>query len=153
MSENRRFSWSFHVTGLPAPKGSKNLGAHGNLYESSKAVKPWQDSVIAAVLTQTRRNLAHLIDCAACVDIDFHLKKPQRVRDDHTLPVTKPDIDKLVRSTLDGLVLARLLDDDALVTDLHVKKRYTSQYFPEPGASIRVYRIHDMDGVTLAALR
>jgi Holliday junction resolvase RusA-like endonuclease len=48
-------------------------------------------------------------------------------------PTTKPDIDKLVRATLDAISLERyvqILTDDSIVTDLHAAKRYADNTPP-----------------------
>lgn len=127
-----------HVDGLPAPQGSKTAYAlkKGGQYtgatamkESSKKVKPWR----AAVVTAARGGAT--IPGPVAVSITFYLPRPKghfgtgrnagKLKPAApALPGVKPDVDKLVRSTLDGLTTAGVYEDDARVTDLVVAKRY-----------------------------
>jgi crossover junction endodeoxyribonuclease RusA len=52
-------------------------------------------------------------------------------------PAVKPDLDKLVRSTLDALTDVQAFTDDALIVSLHAVKRYPMAG-EGPGALIRV---------------
>ena len=52
-------------------------------------------------------------------------------------PAGRPDLDKLLRSTLDALGEAGIWGDDAQVVTIAASKHYTSDYEP-PGATIRV---------------
>lgn len=45
-------------------------------------------------------------------------------------PGVKPDLDKLVRSTLDGLVAGGALEDDARIVGLVASKRYAAKGSP-----------------------
>jgi len=119
------------VDGEPAPQGSKSVGRYGGIYEKSKKVKPWRDAIRAAALAQDDRQLAGPLT----VEITFRLRRPASHygvgRNAHVLkpsapehPETRPDSDKLLRSTLDGLKDGRLYGDDGQVTDPLVHKRY-----------------------------
>lgn len=139
-----------HIHGTPAPQGSKKAFAikKGGKYtgkvalaESSKAVKPWRAAVVEAAAGQ-----ATIVGPVA-VAITFYLERPKghygTGRNAGTvkpaapaLPGVKPDVDKLVRSTLDGLTSAGVYVDDARVTDLVVAKRYADGR--APGATVRV---------------
>jgi Holliday junction resolvase RusA-like endonuclease len=136
-------SWQFHVTGTPGPKGSKTLTRWGALRESSAKVRPWQDAVTAAIWEQTRGNAQHTLTGPVGVAIQFFLQPPKRVPKNRRLPVTKPDIDKLVRATFDALTQSGLIKDDALITDQTATKRYTDNYNQQPGALIHVWSIGD----------
>ncbi|MGH2683022.1 MAG: RusA family crossover junction endodeoxyribonuclease [Actinomycetota bacterium] len=52
----------------------------------------------------------------------FYLHRPKRPK--HDWPAVEPDIDKLVRAVLDGIVEGQVLADDALVVELVASKRY-----------------------------
>jgi Holliday junction resolvase RusA-like endonuclease len=59
-----------------------------------------------------------------------------------TYPSVYPDVDKLVRSTMDGLTDAGIWRDDALVVDLTVQERYVGHNDRDvlalPGVIIRI---------------
>jgi len=58
-------------------------------------------------------------------------------------PCGRPDLDKLVRSTMDGLGEAGVFGDDAQISDIQASKRYaTPQHLP--GASITVECVPNM---------
>ena len=132
------------VHGLPAPQGSKRHVGRGILVESSKAVGPWREAVVSEA---KRSGIADLrIDAAVTVTVDFLLPRPAG----HTgakglrpsapaFPHRKPDIDKLLRSTLDGLVQAGVIFDDARVIALGARKFYADH--ETAGARIRITTI------------
>ena len=137
------------VYGKPAPQGSKRayiVRAKGKrdrvaVTESSAAVKPWREAVAAA----WREAGAHLSGAVA-VEARFYLDRPRghygtgrnadRLRPSAPLyPTSAPDLDKLVRSTLDGLTTANAYEDDARVVDLTTRKRYAT---PEQPAGVHL---------------
>ncbi len=92
------------VRGKPAPQGSKVSTRFGGMREASQFVMPWRN----------RRNEGNL--------------KPSAP----TYPITRStgDIDKLCRSTLDGLSIPSggiLLRDDSLVVELKAKKSFAAK--------------------------
>lgn len=131
-------SVSFVVYGTPAPQGSKRAYVNkatgrAHVVESSKKVKPWRQAVVAAALEfsavpfegpvrvrlgfaftrpkghlGTGRNAGHL--------------KPSAPR----YPAVRPDLDKLARSTLDGLADAGLIPDDSRIIALDLSKKYAA---------------------------
>jgi hypothetical protein len=66
-------------------------------------------------------------------------------------PDTKPDIDKLVRSTLDGMGEAGVWRDDAQVVGLCVVKDYATDEHP-PGATVSVDAYGASLGVSLLSV-
>ena len=147
------------VHGTPAPQGSKRgyVNRHTGrvaMVESSKAVKPWREAVKYAALEALRdspqRVMRGAVEAAepllgpVAVTVTFRLSRPKHhyrtganahlLRDGApTWPATKPDLDKLLRSTLDGLGEAGCWRDDAQVAEVSVAKVYG-----QPGAEIRV---------------
>lgn len=131
---------SFRVTGQPAPQGSKRHVGHGVMVESSKAVKPWRQDVVSAAQAAVdgveweppRQAKALLI---------FGFRRPRSHyrtgRNAHLLrdaaPAyhsTKPDGDKLVRSTFDALTTAGVIRDDCTVVDFRAQKVYVPDSQP-----------------------
>lgn len=137
---------SFRVFGDPAPQGSKRGGVSSKtgktfVYEqNSKTQTQWRQDVIAAA--QVAREVQNWMTASGCtrVAIKFLLPRPASVKvSKRPYPGVKPDIDKLLRNTLDGLKQAGVYTDDATVIDVQVAKRYaTADPDGAPGAFIRV---------------
>lgn len=133
-----------YVHGHPAPQGSKRHVGGGRMIEASKKVTPWREAVVGEVL---RLRLDGTAISEACgVDVCFYFNRPKSHYGPDGLKDNAPavpnlrsvgDLDKLVRSTLDGLVQASLLHDDSHVVDLTARKRYASLAYPM-GARIRI---------------
>jgi crossover junction endodeoxyribonuclease RusA len=143
------------VCGVPAPQGSKkgfavkkNKQYTGKvaMVESSKKVKPWRQDVKSAALDA--RGVTPVMTGDVRVYVTFWFARPRSHyrtgRNSHLLralapvrPCGRPDLDKLVRSTCDGLGEAQVFGDDAQISDIQASKRYaTPQQIP--GASITV---------------
>lgn len=115
------------VHGTPAPQGSKKAyvrGRHAVLVESSPAVKPWRQDVVAALVDAIRAAAWQPLDGPVTVEIEFRLRRPASAPKRRTLPDRKPDLDKLARATLDAITTAGAIADDARVVDLALRKRY-----------------------------
>lgn len=131
---------AIRVHGLPAPQGSKRHVGNGVMIESSKRVKPWRQDVKHAALTAVaeKHGVTYAfapLNGAVRIDIRFLLPRPKHhyrtgrnanlLRDAAPLwPAVKPDIDKLIRSTLDALGEAGCWHDDAQVVSIHAWKSY-----------------------------
>ncbi len=128
---------TINVVGTPAPQGSKkgfyNQGlGRVQMVESSKKVKPWRQDVKSAVEDLgVDAPLAGPLE----VSIEFYLVRPGyhfgTGRNAGVLKAgapayvdKKPDVDKLLRSTLDGLKEAGVYRDDAQVAIATGVKRY-----------------------------
>ena len=126
------------VWGNPAPQGSKRHVGNGVMVESSKAVKPWRQDVVAAAKQQ-------MASCAAISWSDtgkgyepfdgplrvwmvFTFRRPKSHyrtgRNAHLLrdnapvaPSTIPDLSKICRATEDALTTAGVWADDARVAE------------------------------------
>jgi len=118
---------SYWIEGEPAPQGSKTgfiKSGRVVMVESSKKVKPWR----AAVTEQTARflswNTLEAMKTPLEIALVFHLPKPKTVT--RKWPAVKPDLDKLIRSTFDGLTTGGLYTDDALVIAVSASKQYAT---------------------------
>lgn len=120
------------VVGIPAPQGSKRHVGRGILVESSKKVGPWREAVVAALTADGAAG--RRIDGPVVVRLVFRLPRPSShfgprgLRDKARLclPDKRPDLDKLVRSTLDALTTAAVIADDSRVIRITAGKRYTN---------------------------
>lgn len=126
----------FTVRGTPAPQGSKRHVGNGIMIESSAKVKPWRQDVRYAA--EAAMHGHEPLDGPVNVTVDFYLQRPKSAPRTRRFPVVKPDIDKLIRSTLDALKSAGVYTDDSRVVGLTASKSYTDDAQPTSGAYIRV---------------
>ena len=133
------------VLGTPAPQGSKRHVGNGVMIESSKKVKPWRQDVKYAALEAISDT--DPISGPVNIRVTFYLPRPKghygtgrnsgQIRTAApSKPAGKPDIDKLLRSTLDALGEAGVFGDDAQITDVLMGKRFADTR--PPGAVIDV---------------
>ena len=122
------------VAGVPAPQGSKRHVGNGRMVESSRAVGPWREAVRAE--TQRACGQRFTEGQPVAVMIDFRLPRPKSTPKRVGLPAKRPDLDKLVRAVLDGLVAGGALGDDGQVTWLEARKKFAGER--GPGCSIIV---------------
>jgi crossover junction endodeoxyribonuclease RusA len=137
---------TFSIIGTPAPQGSKTRNRYGAVYESSPKVKPWRQDVQSAA--REAMGGSHVYVGPVIVGVRFRLPRPKghygtgrnagQLRPSAPkVPDVKPDIDKLVRSTLDGMGEAGVWRDDAQVVGLWVVKEYATDTLPV-GATVSV---------------
>jgi Holliday junction resolvase RusA-like endonuclease len=128
----------FVVHGTPAPQGSKRHVGRGILVESSKAVRPWREAVKTAALDALDALGGPGLyprDIPVSVAMTFLVRRPAghygtgrnatRLKPSAPArPVTAPDLDKMIRSTLDALTDAGVWADDAQVALITAGKLY-----------------------------
>jgi len=129
------------------------------MVESSAKVKPWREAVKWAALAHLgHRHTRVPLTGPLAVHITFTLHRPKghyrTGRNAHllrdaapALPAGKPDIDKLLRSTFDGLGEAGMYADDAQIVYVAALKCYadTDRDLLEVGALISVRQVHVKD--------
>ena len=142
------------VMGTPAPQGSKRHVGNGVMIESSKKVKPWRQDVKYAALESNDDGTGCPISGPVNIRVTFYLPRPKshygtgrnsgQIRTTApSKPAGKPDIDKLLRSTLDALTEAGVFVDDAQITDVLMGKRFADTR--PPGAVIDVIAERRLD--------
>ena len=114
---------SFFVPGVPAPQGSKNAYRRGNrcvLVESSKKVKPWRQAVARAA----KENIPQPLEGEIHLRVVFVMPRTKAMGDKPAPPMLqRPDLDKLDRSTCDGLTGAAYADDSQVTRICSEKRR------------------------------
>ena len=152
------------VLGTPAPQGSKHgyavkaKGAYTGKVaqvESSAKVKPWRMAVKYAALNEIAMLdwIYQPMTGAIVLEVTFRLPRPKghygTGRNAGLLKPTapfhpngRPDLDKLLRSTLDALGEAGVWGDDAQVVTVRGAKKYATDYEPV-GATIRVKSVRN----------
>ena len=127
------------VYGDPGPQGSKRHVGRGIMVESSKKVKPWREAVKYAAIECEAAGKR--LDGPLGVSLIFTLKRPVSAPKRRWAPDTKPDLDKLVRSTLDALTQAGVIVDDARIVYLVAGKVWPGDdcSLHSPGAIIEIF--------------
>lgn len=129
---------TFTVDGIPAPQGSKkafNQGGRCILVESSKNVKPWRE----AVTKTAKENIPQPLKGEIHLTVEFALPRTKAMGNKPAPPmIQRPDLDKLLRSTFDGLSGAAY-EDDSQVTRVTASKRRTRHGEP-PNARIALWQ-------------
>lgn len=133
------------VFGEPAPQGSKAFkgmrGGKAILIEQVKRVKPWRIGVEWACAEAIGDRQTPLFDCPVEAWIYFYFYKPKSSSVRRLYPNTRPDIDKLLRSTFDALANAGVLREDSRVVKVHASKLFCGcddSAMSVPGARIRL---------------
>lgn len=127
---------TFTVLGKPAPQGSKRYVGNGRMVEASKHLEPWRMATRIAAMEAMRAS--RLPTYTGPVDVHVHytfaISPSSRGRTDGMLHAIRPDLDKLLRATLDGIT-GVVIDDDSRVANLSSRKTWTTG---EQGAQITV---------------
>jgi len=140
---------SITVFGRPAPQGSKERGPAGQMLESSAYLPAWRTAVRLGTF-QAYAELGITDDALPFfrAGVPVYIERctfyvgPTQCRADGTLlPLGKPDIDKLLRSTLDALggaraKTARVFADDSQVVSINGLSKQRSGHPDRTGAII-----------------
>ncbi|MGW0014718.1 RusA family crossover junction endodeoxyribonuclease [Streptomyces tendae] len=154
----RQLRLTIVVHGRPAPQGSKRYAGHrlnsasgrrsAVLVEQSKRVKPWRALVTRAAMdTILDSGLTAPLDGPLEADIVFTVLKPASApKRRRTWPTTRHsgDVDKLIRSTFDGIADAEAVVDDSRIIAVTARKTFPSEHpeaLDQPGAIIRLYTL------------
>jgi len=135
------------VSGTPAPQGSKRHVGNGVMVESSAKVKPWRQDVKHAAMEVLPQPWSPLLGPVRLV-ARFYLTRPKghygTGRNAGVVkasapewPAVKPDVDKLLRSTMDALGEAGVWRDDSQVVVTDMSKSYA----PTAGAYLEVWSL------------
>ncbi len=150
-------SLGIEVVGLPAPQGSKRHVGNGVMVESSKRVRLWREAVKHAALDhQPYAPLLGAVD----VSVVFRFPRPKGhyrtgrnahlLREDAPTYVTsRPDLDKILRSTFDALGEAGVWRDDSQVVRVCASKVYADAR--PAGATVQLCDLHAGYGDPLEA--
>lgn len=135
---------SFTVLGVPAPQGNKSavmIGGKARLIEGRRASgrashKAWRQAVAQAAHDAAGDEP---LEGPLAIDVVFRFPRPQsRPKKHHGWHVVRPDHDKVLRATFDGLTDGGLVRDDCLFAAI------TVHAIEEPGwsgASIVITRL------------
>lgn len=123
-------SFQFTVIGEPQPQGSTRAFIpkgwnRAVITTANKKNKPWRQecSNAAMVAIETFGFVPMMNGEPVELSVDFYFDKPKSVKKSVACKVTKPDVDKLVRSVCDALT-GIAFKDDAQIVRLHSTKRF-----------------------------
>jgi len=131
---------TFFIAGEPAPQGSKTgrvVNGRVVMWESSAKVKPWRAAVTIVTKQEMTKQKMLTINDPIELCLSFYLPRPKTVK--RQFPSVKPDLDKLIRSTCDGLKTGGLYTDDALIIAITATKQY-APIGMEAGCQVLVVR-------------
>lgn len=141
----------FMVYGTPVQQGSKtgfvlkNTNRARIVDQNAKTLKPWREDVKNSAIKAMGSPL--MINEPVQVELHFTLKKPASApKKLRTFPRRTPDLDKLIRSTLDSLTDAGVWHDDAQVVSVISAKHYPGETvgaLSAPGVQVFVRRLVD----------
>ncbi|WP_030756421.1 RusA family crossover junction endodeoxyribonuclease [Streptomyces sp. NRRL F-5135] len=160
----RQLRLAIVVHGRPAPQGSKKYAGHRRnaasgrvsavLVEQSKRVKPWRTLVTRATEEAIRaRRIGTVpehfppLDGPLEAEIVFTVLKPASApKRKRSWPTTRHsgDVDKLIRSTFDGIADAGAVVDDSRIIRVTATKTFPGEHpdaLDQPGALIRLYTL------------
>lgn len=131
------------IPGNPVPQGRPRAcirGKHASVYEDAKS-KDWKKTIAVHAQYQLDRlsfdvkGPRVLIDTAIKLEVEFRLLRPKSVSvKKRPEPITRPDLDNLVKAVKDALT-GVLWRDDSQVIELEAKKVYDNP----PGVDITVW--------------
>lgn len=139
-----------HVSGKPAPQGSKVRNRAGAIYESNNRTGPWREAVRAETqrIIRAMAGPPYIQGEAVEVWLLFRMARPaghygsgrnaSNLRAGAPIrPAVTPDGDKLARAVFDGITEGGAIADDKQIADYHVSKDYC---YPgeTPSADIRI---------------
>lgn len=135
------------IYGIPAPQGSKRsfkskTGAVVMVESGHERVRAWRDAVRSDVRDAISvSKLRPPIEGPICVEVVFTLNKPLYLGAKPARPDKRPDLDKLIRSTLDGLTASGVIRDDSQVVRVVAEKTYPDGHpnaLPTAGAWMKL---------------
>ncbi|WP_051777672.1 RusA family crossover junction endodeoxyribonuclease [Streptomyces violaceorubidus] len=155
---DRQLRLTIVVNGRPAPQGSKAYKGHRTnaatgrrsavLVEQSKRVKPWRALVTRAAMdSMLDTGRTEPLDGPLEADIVFTVLKPASApKRRRTWPTTRHsgDVDKLIRSTFDGIADGQAVVDDSRIIAITARKTFPGEHpeaLDQPGAIIRLYTL------------
>lgn len=113
------------VYGDPAPQGSKTgrvVNGHVVMWESSKKLPGWRESVVMAAKVSFMENNSQQLLGALSLHCTFFMPRPKSVSRQY--PNTAPDLDKLIRGIGDALQISGVISNDGQIVAITAKKVY-----------------------------
>ena len=146
---------TIEVVGKPIPQArprARVFDGHGSVYDSGTS-RPWKALIIDAVACQVANLCGRRLTDPMKVRLEFrfprinsHFGTGKNVNtlkpNAPTYKAGKPDVDNLIKSTLDAVTETGLWRDDNLVVQLDCVKRYVA-VDESPGCTITIWKLED----------
>lgn len=123
---------AFTVVGTPVPQGSMRAFVPKGwtrpiITAANSKTKPWRQEVAGTADTEIfNSDFKPLMNCEPVyVRIEFYFERPKSTKASVVHKITKPDVDKLLRSVLDALT-GIVFKDDSQVIECEILKRFGS---------------------------
>ena len=119
----------FTVLGQPIPQGSTRAFIPKGwkrpvITAANSKTMPWRQEIAGVALTEAQRSgFQMVVGAPVRIVTEFMFDRPKSVK--VPFKITKPDLDKLLRSVLDALT-GVLFKDDSQVIESHAYKRFQS---------------------------
>jgi crossover junction endodeoxyribonuclease RusA len=117
---------SIQVYTKPEPQGSSRAfirGGRAVITSANKKLKPFRTEVTSCAIEAMQGRTMFSKHEPVKLYITFLFRKPESVSKKRKFPVVKPDLDKLLRATLDALT-GVVFHDDAQVVEVTTWKMY-----------------------------
>ena len=120
------------VNGTPKAQPRPRMASNGHVYNPHTA-DAWKEEVKAAFLSCRKPTITGPVH----LRVWFSMPRPKSIKGNEKLPHTKkPDVDNLLKSTMDAMTDIKVWKDDALVFATSTEKWYTND--KKTGAQIIV---------------
>lgn len=132
---------SFFVAGVPIPQGAASAFIHGNraivTTTKKKGLTAWRGDI----RTEAQRHITELFEGPIAVELDFIMPRPKSMAKRNRRPwnTKAPDIDKLLRASLDAMT-GVVFRDDASVSQVFVRK-ITAAEGEQSGVRVGLWQI------------
>lgn len=141
----------FRVLGVPAPQGSKTVFNGHPVEGASKTgranVKAWRQAV--AETAHEVWDGRPPINGPVSLSVRFVLPRPKAAPKKARWQASRPDLDKLLRSTCDALKTAGVYTDDGRVSCITCTKVLAAVDYPWTGATITIHPLaHEDEAAT-----
>lgn len=132
-----------------AKRGTREFTGKVAIVDRNKLVPLWRRSVISAARPGGISAVRPVLDEPLIVRLMFSLRRPASVSvTKRPYPITKPDVDNLVKPTHDALTDAGIWKDDSRVISLISSKAYVNGFhadgtpaMDEPGCVVEIFRV------------
>ena len=117
----------------PQPRAKATIrGAHAGVY-TPKTARGWKEIIMLEAAALAGRQ----VEGPIALRVHFTLPRPKS-RKKESLVITKPDIDNLLKSTMDALTDRAVWRDDAQIAEISSRKTYETAE-AVPGAVIEIF--------------
>jgi Holliday junction resolvase RusA-like endonuclease len=138
----------FDVIGTPVTQGSMERSRYGKTYHrNGQTLTLWRRRVAAEALASLKPSERKALPLTGPMTLICHftLAQPKSNRDDFPISQRSGDGDKYLRAIGDALTQGGIIQDDSLLVDKWVRKRYIGKQGggDMPGVSIHLAQITD----------